>query len=206
MMQAPIACEARTWQSFRRLIGSQLSAWIWAWSWDPLRFAQRHPPHHLSPAWVNHPAGQDPKAASAAPGQYSNALFEPEGQSILSNLVAVRPRRLPPLGMEKLTVRSWRHFYWIFSVLAIFPHWRRAQRPGLFGVIPASVASDLRYFFSVVREAHPKRVIASASIESRVVVYYREWPAISPFRRSKNYSNYPRTISGAPKAMHLGLP
>jgi hypothetical protein len=26
---------------------------------DPQRFARRHPPHRLSPAWANHPAGQD---------------------------------------------------------------------------------------------------------------------------------------------------
>jgi hypothetical protein len=27
------------------------------------RFARRHPPHHLGPARIKHPAGQDPKQA-----------------------------------------------------------------------------------------------------------------------------------------------
>ena len=61
LILAPIACETRAWRSFELLSGSQPSAWIWAWS-DPLRFARLHPPHHPSPAWVNHPAGQDPEA------------------------------------------------------------------------------------------------------------------------------------------------
>src|SRR5712672_3126157 len=29
--------------------------------WDPLRFVRRQPPHHLSPAQANYPAGRDPK-------------------------------------------------------------------------------------------------------------------------------------------------
>ena len=51
-------------------------------------FARRHPPHHLSPARVNHPAGQDPEAASAAPSHHSNAPIKPESQSIPSKIVA----------------------------------------------------------------------------------------------------------------------
>jgi hypothetical protein len=72
------------------------------------------------PRLGNHPAGQDPKAASAALGQHSNARFEPEGQSILSNLVAVKPEELPPgkreVDLSTLSVI----FYRIFSVLAVF--------------------------------------------------------------------------------------
>jgi hypothetical protein len=46
---------------------SQSSALFWVWSWDPLRFMRRHPPHHLSPAPVNHQAGQDPEARLSRP-------------------------------------------------------------------------------------------------------------------------------------------
>jgi len=50
--------------------------------------ARRHPPHHLSPARANHPAGQDPKAVSTAASYHSNAPIKPESQSILSKIVA----------------------------------------------------------------------------------------------------------------------
>ena len=60
-MLAPIACGKQAWRSFGRLSGSQPSVWFWAWLWDPLKFMRRHPPHHLSPARANHPAGQDPE-------------------------------------------------------------------------------------------------------------------------------------------------
>src|SRR6202140_4909008 len=48
------------------------SAWrpwssIWAWSWDPLRFMRRHPPHHLSPARASYRAGPDPEARLSRP-------------------------------------------------------------------------------------------------------------------------------------------
>src|SRR5258706_11390816 len=61
-MLASIACVKRAWRSFGRLSGSQPSPWFWAWSWDPLKFMRRHPPHHLSPAQANYPAGQDHEA------------------------------------------------------------------------------------------------------------------------------------------------
>src|SRR5258706_10277418 len=32
-----------------------------------LRFARRHPSHHLSPAWANRPAGRDPEARLSRP-------------------------------------------------------------------------------------------------------------------------------------------
>src|SRR6267154_2140212 len=66
-MLASIACVKRAWRSFGRLSGSQPSAWFWAWSWDPLRFMRRYPPHHLSPAQANYPAGQDPEARPSRP-------------------------------------------------------------------------------------------------------------------------------------------
>src|SRR6266403_1446892 len=34
---------------------------------DPRGFMRRHPPHHLSPAWVDHPAGPDPDARLSRP-------------------------------------------------------------------------------------------------------------------------------------------
>jgi hypothetical protein len=55
---------------------------------SPLKFARRHPPHHLSPARAKLPAGQDPEAASAAPSPHSNAPIEHGSQSILSKIVA----------------------------------------------------------------------------------------------------------------------
>src|SRR3981189_45215 len=94
-MQAPIACVTRAWRSFGRLSGSQPSAWFWAWSWDPLKFMRRHPPHHLSPARANHPAGQDPEALLSRPSHHSNAPIKPESQSILSKIVALTPSNGP---------------------------------------------------------------------------------------------------------------
>jgi hypothetical protein len=49
---------------------------------------RRHPPHHLSPARANHPAGQDPEARLTAPSHHSNALIKPESQSFPSNIIA----------------------------------------------------------------------------------------------------------------------
>src|ERR1700674_4088045 len=94
-MQAPIACVTRAWRSFGRLNGSQPSAWFWASSWDPLKFMRRHPPHHLSPARAIHPAGQDPEAHLSRPSHHSNAPIKPEGQSILSKIVALTPSKGP---------------------------------------------------------------------------------------------------------------
>src|SRR5258707_7605840 len=79
-MLAPIACVKRAWRSFGRLSRSPPSAWFWAWSWDPLKFMRRHPPHHLSPARANHPAGQDPEARlnrSTSPQQRSDQDRKP---------------------------------------------------------------------------------------------------------------------------------
>jgi len=53
---------------------------------------RRHPPHHLSPARANHPAGQDPGARLSLPSHHSNAPIKPESQSILSKIVAHFPQ------------------------------------------------------------------------------------------------------------------
>jgi hypothetical protein len=78
--RVPIACEKRAWGFCGGLGGSQPSAWIWAWSRDSPRFMRRHPPHHLSPARANHPAGQDPEARlsrSTSPQQRSDQHRKP---------------------------------------------------------------------------------------------------------------------------------
>src|SRR5258705_11301359 len=54
---------------------------------------RRYPPHHLSPARANHPAGQDPEARLSRPSQHSNAPISPESQSILSKIVALAPSK-----------------------------------------------------------------------------------------------------------------
>src|SRR5258705_2096990 len=95
-MQAPIACVTRALRLFGRLSGSQPSAWIWAWSWDPLRFARRYPSHHLSPARAKHPAGLDPEAHLSRSRSHSNAPIKGECQSILSKIVAHFPQGLRP--------------------------------------------------------------------------------------------------------------
>src|SRR5258708_38874990 len=79
-MQVPVACEILAWRSFGQLSGAQPSAWIWAWSWDPLKLMRRNPPHHLSPAWAKHPAGLDPEAGlgrSKSPQQRSVQAGKP---------------------------------------------------------------------------------------------------------------------------------
>jgi hypothetical protein len=50
--------------------------------------ARRHPPHHLSPARANQPAGQESEVASAAPSRHSNAPIKQGSQSIPSKIVA----------------------------------------------------------------------------------------------------------------------
>src|SRR5260370_16354779 len=97
-MQAPIACVARALRSFGRLSGSQPSAWFWAWSWDPLKFMRRQPPHHLSPARANHTAGSDPEPRLSRPSHHSNAPIKAESQSILSKIVARSPSLSPASG------------------------------------------------------------------------------------------------------------
>src|SRR5712672_3812121 len=97
-MQAPVACEIQAWRSFGQLSGAQPSAWIWAWSWDPLKLMRRHPPHHLSPAWAKHPAGLDPEAGlgrSKSPQQRSVQAGKPVNSEQVScsfSSIALTPK------------------------------------------------------------------------------------------------------------------
>jgi hypothetical protein len=91
-MKVRIASEASICWSF---VGpSEWRLWILIWisSWDPLKVCDGHPPHRLSPARANHPAGQDPKAVSTVASCHSNAPIKPESQSILSKIVAHFPQ------------------------------------------------------------------------------------------------------------------
>jgi hypothetical protein len=62
-----------------------------------MRFARRHPPHHLSPTQANDPAGQGwtQERASAASRPHSNAQFAAECQSILSKMIVLSLASLP---------------------------------------------------------------------------------------------------------------
>ena len=53
---------------------------------------RRHPPHHLSPARANTRQGRT-QALLSRPSHHSNAPFKPEGQSILSKIVALTPSK-----------------------------------------------------------------------------------------------------------------
>ena len=63
---------------FRAVERSQPSAWFWAWSWDPLKFMRRHPPHHLSPARANHRQGRTLKRALAV--QVTTAMLRTQNR------------------------------------------------------------------------------------------------------------------------------
>src|SRR5258707_3804525 len=66
-MKAPAECETWTYWWIVKWSGPQPLASIWVWSWDPLRFVRRHPPHHLSPAEQTTRQGVILWGASAAP-------------------------------------------------------------------------------------------------------------------------------------------
>ena len=82
---------------------------------------RRHPPHHLSPAWVNHPAGQDPEAClsrSRSAQQRSVQARKPvysEQDSCSFSLshcprmpcVAGKSARLRGCGGRRQVVRQW---------------------------------------------------------------------------------------------------
>src|SRR5258705_10867467 len=98
-MQARVACEIQAWGSFEQLSGAQPSAWIGAWSWDPLKLMRRHPPHHLSPAWAKHPAGLDPEAGlgrSKSPQQRSVQAGKPVKASVTNNPPRLRGNEIAP--------------------------------------------------------------------------------------------------------------
>src|SRR5260370_33716291 len=66
-MKAPAECETWTYWWIVKWSGPQPLASIWVWSWDPLRFVRRHPPHHLSPAEQTTRQGVILWGVSAAP-------------------------------------------------------------------------------------------------------------------------------------------
>jgi hypothetical protein len=76
-----VAFTVREWRtvlrfSFVRVIGSLL------------RFARRHPPHHLSPARANNPAGLGSKEHFNGSHSHSNAPFAAHYQFIRSKIIA----------------------------------------------------------------------------------------------------------------------
>src|SRR3977135_147678 len=107
MIPSPIACETRAHRFFGRLNALQFSAWLWVWSRDSPRFMRRHPPHHLSPARANHPAGQDPEARLAAPRHHSNAPIKTESQSFLSKIVALTVRNSAKIPGKNRLFENW---------------------------------------------------------------------------------------------------
>src|SRR5712671_2256434 len=66
-MKASAECETQTYWWIVKWSGPQPLASISVWSWDPLRFVRRHPPHHLSPAEQTTRQGVILWGASAAP-------------------------------------------------------------------------------------------------------------------------------------------
>src|SRR5260370_3677926 len=66
-MKAPAECETWTYWWIVKWSEPPPLASILVWSWDPLRFVRRQPPHHLSPAKQTTRQGVIPKGASTAP-------------------------------------------------------------------------------------------------------------------------------------------
>src|SRR4030088_645700 len=66
-MKAPAEGEPWTYWWIVKWTGPQPLASIWVWSWDPLRFVRRHPPHHLSPAEQTTRQGVIPGAPRPVP-------------------------------------------------------------------------------------------------------------------------------------------
>src|SRR5260221_7995178 len=66
-MKAPAECETWTYRWIVKWSGPQPLAAIWVWSWDPLRFVRRHPPHRLSPARAKSAGGASPEVSLSRP-------------------------------------------------------------------------------------------------------------------------------------------
>src|SRR5258708_11360170 len=106
-MKAPAECETWTYWWIVKWSGPQPLASIWVWSWNPLRFVRRHPPHHLSPAEQTTRQGAIPWGTSGHPSRYSNAPIEDESQSFLSKWSPEGPKsRLPYRGFESHSLRQ----------------------------------------------------------------------------------------------------
>src|SRR5882762_4476660 len=112
---------------------------------------RRHPPHHLSPAQANHPAGQDPEARSAASSHHSNAPIKTESQSFLSKIVALMQRIVTRTGFTSSEFESSRPSQPVRRPEKLPPI--LAKRPangGLLLIRHRSPGSDLRHFLTKI--------------------------------------------------------
>jgi len=127
-MLPPVAYASR---SFGRWSGSQCSVLLWAWSWVPLRFARRQPPHHLSPAQARLLAGQSEARLWRPHVTNSNALFLHESQSILSKIIARqrgRPFKEPSPFDDSRTVAPGLEGIMSISEPLTHDHWHGGAR------------------------------------------------------------------------------
>src|SRR6267142_135011 len=77
------------------------------WSWDPLRFVRRHPPHHLSPAEQTTRQGVILWGASAAPQQAQQRSDQGRKPVISAQIVAGGPKScLPYRRFESQSLRQ----------------------------------------------------------------------------------------------------
>src|SRR5258708_27172577 len=97
-MKAPAECETWTYWWVVKGAGPQPLASIWVWSWDPLRFVRRHPPHHLSPAEQTTRQGAIPWGASAAPKPAQQRSDQGRKPVISEQIVAGRAKILPSVS------------------------------------------------------------------------------------------------------------
>src|SRR5467141_2728147 len=101
-MKAPTECETWTYWWIVKWSGPQPLASIWVWSWDPLRFVRRHPPHHLSPAEQTTRQGVIPWGASAAPQPPQQRSDQGRKPVISEQIVAGRAKILPSLSWVRI--------------------------------------------------------------------------------------------------------
>src|SRR5258708_2210510 len=93
-MKAPAECETWTYWWIVKWSGPQPLASIWVWSWDPLRFVRRHPPHHLSPAEQPPGRARSPGAPSADPQPAQQRSDQGRKPVISEQIVAGRAKIL----------------------------------------------------------------------------------------------------------------
>src|SRR5882757_11522016 len=93
-MKAPAECETWTYWWIVKWTGPQPLASIWVWSWDPLRFVRRHPPHHLSPAEQTTRQGVILCGASATPQPAQQRSDQGRKPVISEQIVAGRAKIL----------------------------------------------------------------------------------------------------------------
>ena len=123
-------CARVIWRPCGRLSAWQPSAWIWAWSWDPLRL--RDVIRRTTPALPrqNTRQGRTPRASLWRPYvTHSNALFLHESQSFLGKKSLEGPKsRSSYRGFES---QSLRHSTKTFRT--VWPRW--ASESGCFAGI-----------------------------------------------------------------------